>query len=174
MFTKFLAFISKWASKVHFPFTRKKVTQESIYRAIEVLRPGDIILTHTRGELSNVALDHWSHAGVYLPGLIYEATTHGVVRTNLIHFLSRKDDFKILRPTFEFDYITLATFLNDAVGAKYDFEFEQDDQQFYCFELVAQSFNKSSEIKLNPVRTPAGYQFLHKSFGPEHFKHIHI
>lgn len=174
MFTKFVAFISKWASKVHFPYTRKKVSQERIYNAISALRPGDLILTHVAGELSNIALDHWSHGGVYSPGIVYEATTHGVSNTNLIYFLAKKDDFKILRPKFDFDPIVLISFLNNQVGKEYDFEFEQNDQQYYCFELASVGYMQASNVVINPVKTPAGYQYLHRSFNEELFHHIPI
>ena len=174
MWNRFVAKVSKFGAKIHFPYTRKKVTQERIYSAISVLKPGDLILTHTSGEASNIALDHWSHAGIYVPGIVYEATTHGVVNSNLIYFLAKKDDFKILRPTFEFDYIDLASFLNSAVGKPYDFEFEQNDQQYYCFELAAVAYMQSSEIIIDPTKTIAGYQYLHKSFSLENFKEIHI
>lgn len=170
----FFAFISRHASKVHFPFTRKKVEQKDIYKAISVLRPGDIILTHVNGEMSNIALNHWSHVGIYQPGLVYEATTHGVVDSNLVYFLAKKDDFKILRPTFKFDHIQMATFLNGTLGKDYDFEFESNDQQYYCFELAAVAYMQSSEVVINPVKTLAGHQYLHKSFSPDLFIEIPI
>lgn len=172
---KILGKISKKASKIHVPYTRKKVKQSEIAKALSVLRPGDMILTHVDGELTNVVLDFWSHAAAVANiGEVIEATTEGVHPTWLIYFLSHKDKFKILRPTFEFDQIGFVTFLNNAIGKDYDFEFESEDEQFYCFELVAVAYMQVSDVVINPTKTLAGYQYLAKSFSEDLFKEIHI
>jgi len=174
MLKKILSKSSKVVSKVHLPYTRKRVTQLQIEKALSVLKPGDLILTHVDGELSNIVLSHWSHAGISNMGRVYEATTKGVVASWFVYFLAHKDEFKILRPTFDFDHIGLVTFLESAKGLPYDFEFETNDKQFYCFELAAVAYMQVSNVVINPSRTPAGYQYLAKSFSSDLFKEVHI
>jgi len=166
--------ITKWVSKIHLPYTRKRVSQERIISAIKNLKPGDLILTHVDGELSSLFLSKWSHAGVSYTGLVYEATTKGVKESWLVYFLSHKDDFKVLRPQFQFNVNKLMGFLHDCKGKPYDFEFESEDDQFYCFELAAIAYMKSSNVKIEPVKTLAGHQFLAKSFKTDLFKEVHI
>jgi uncharacterized protein YycO len=169
-----MSFLSKLCSKIHLPYTRKRVTQKKIESALYNLKPGDMILTHVDGELSSLLLSHWSHAGISDIGRVYEATTTGVTCSWLVYFLAHKDDFKILRPTFHYDTKILFDFLKNSVGAKYDFEFESGDNQFYCFELVAAAYMQASQAVISPVKTPAGYQYLAKSFLDKNFIEVPI
>ena len=105
---------------------------------------------------------------------VYESTTTGVSCTWLVYFLAHKDDFKVLRPNFQFDTKVLIDFLKKSVGSEYDFEFESGDNQFYCFELVASAYMQASQTVIDPIKTPAGYQYLAKSFLTDKFKEVSI
>ena len=80
------------------PFNHKKMTEAECVAIIGMLKAGDILLSHTRGELSNVALAHWGHAAIYSEKGLYESVTAGNKETDLMFFLSRKDDVMVLRP----------------------------------------------------------------------------
>ena len=110
-FSKILGKLSKFVSHIRLPYVRKKVTQAQIKKVISTCRPGDLVLTHVDGELSSLFLDHWSHAGILDMGLVYDASTTGVDSNWTAFFLARKDDFKILRPKFQFDTKELLDFL---------------------------------------------------------------
>jgi len=161
---KFFGMLSKIVSKIHMPFTHKAMTEALCLEAMAVLQDGDILLTHTRGELSNVVLSHWGHAGSFMQGKVFEATTAQIKKTCPIFFLSRKDDVIILRPKLGVKIADMHYFLAENVGRSYDFEFESNDGQFYCFELVAEALKMSSNLSINQVRTPLGKQYLAKSF----------
>lgn len=156
---------SKAISKVHMPYTHKKVSWERISECLKVIQPGDCILTHIDGELTNIFLDYWSHIGIY-PGdtLIHESVTKGKLESNLIYFLAHKDDFLILRPKFKIDYRELLDWLKKQKNLKYDFEFEMNDEQWYCFELVAVAYMMASNEVINPVKILGREQYLAKSF----------
>lgn len=167
IFQKVINAGSKLISKIRVPFTHKKMTESRCIKALNILQDGDIILTHTSGEFSNLVLDYWSHAGIYVKGKIYEATTESVKKTSPMFFLARKDDILIMRPILKVDAELAYDFLEENLGKSYDFEFESNDGQFYCFELVAETLNECSKYNIQQVRTPIGKQYLAKCFiGP--------
>lgn len=166
---KILGFLSKIVSKIHAPFNHKKMTEQECIEIIESLKDGDVLLTHTSGELSNFFLDYYSHGAIFSKGGLFEAVTKGTKETDPMFFLSRKDDVLVLRPKFHINTDTLHYFLSSNTGKGYDFEFESEDGQFYCFEYVACGINKNAKVKVYPVRTPAGSQYLSKSFQNENF-----
>jgi hypothetical protein len=164
--------LAKLISKVHIPTNHKRMTEARCHAILECLKDGDIILTHTRGELSNVFLDKYGHAGIYLNGFIYEATTEFVKRTDPMFFLARKDDIKIMRPIAHFEPSEVLYFLEENLGHAYDFEFESGDGQFYCFELAAEALMCGRFPKISKVSTPLGEQFLAKSFMTGNFMEV--
>ena len=166
---KLFAKISKLVSKIHMPFTHKKMTEDECLKIMSILQDGDVVLTHTSGELSNVALAHFGHAGIFMSGRIYEATTLKVKRTHPLFFLARKDDIRVLRPKLGMKTADMFYFLEENLGLAYDFEFESDDGQFYCFELVAEAFKMGSNLSVNKVKTPIGEQYLAKTFMTNEF-----
>lgn len=166
---KILGLISKLISKVHMPFNHKKMTEQECIEIIEIVQDGDVLLTHTRGELSNVVLAYFGHGSIFSKGGVYEAVTQGTKETDPMFFLSRKDDVLVLRPKFHINKETLHYFLSSNKGKGYDFEFEMNDGQFYCFEYIASGINKNASVKVYPVRTPLGPKYLAKSFQNENF-----
>lgn len=156
----------KFFSRIHLPFSRKKVSEKLIEEFLKTLKDGDCVLSHVSGELTNFGLDHWSHGAIFYDGAFYEATTEGVKRTNPIYFMSKKDDLLHLRPRFKIQNELSLSFLNSKINSSYDFEFEDRDNEFYCFELVAFSYLYSTfdNIKIDKKRTLLGKQFLASSF----------
>lgn len=171
-FKKIMSKIAQITSKIHMPYTRKKVTQEIVYRALKVLKPGDLILTHVDGELTSIVLSYYSHAAIYDIGTVWEATTHGVVESNIIFFLAHKDDFAIYRPNFKFDAHKIPEFLKTTLGVAYDFEFNSDNKTFYCFELAAVAYMQTSKAIISPIKTIAGNQYLSRSFMTDNFTRV--
>lgn len=167
--------ISKFISKIHYPCTRKLITYNQIKRAKNHLRDGDIILTHVRGELSNIFLSHWSHGGVYFEGEVHELTTHGKESNELAFFLGHKDDFAILKPLFEIDKIKLAKYLEASKNFKYDYKFENDSEKFqYCFEFCAKALMACSNERIHPVKVLFREQFLPESFTERLFLQVKV
>lgn len=166
-----IRFLARFFSRIHIPCSRKLLHEHEIFSTIKSLRDGDIILTHVRGELTNLGLSFWSHAGIYYQGKVYEATTSGVVATDPIYFFAKKDAAALYRPKFCFDLKSLYAFLNSNLNAPYDFEFEDSDNEFYCFELVARSFYYSSIalIKFKKRNTLLGSKYLASTLQDENY-----
>lgn len=145
------------------------MTEIECIELIKILKDGDIALTHTNGELSNFFLDHWGHGAIFSDGEFGEAVTAGTKKTDPMFFLSRKDDVLILRPKFKINKDTLSSFLSINSGREYDYEFQKEDIQFYCFEYVACAINQNARVKVYPVKTLLGQKYLAKSFINENF-----
>ena len=141
-----------WTSKVYMPFSRKKITGANYYLWRDSIKIGTVILTKTRGELSNLINPvEIKHAAIYVgdpydEGVKYvmEATSKGVVLTDLVTFLTTKDLAVGCYPKFirSKEKLTeeLQACVNSYVGIPYDYLFNGDDKAFYCFELVADCF----------------------------------
>lgn len=119
------------------PFNHKDMTEEECYQIEAIIQPGDVILTATRGEFSNVFLEYWSHGMIFSKSGLWEATTKGVRKSHIMYALGRKDDVIILRPRFKLDLNRMDAFCKYAEGTAYDYGFESSAEELYCFELVA-------------------------------------
>lgn len=131
-----------------------RIHANDIFRAEELLKPGDIILTRTDKTFSELAIPgFWSHAALYVggafmspdkiisSGMVIEATSDGVVFHHLFDCLGHADHFCVLRPPAELmnpdilaEIITRALSI---VEKPYDFFFiDGEDSAFFCSEVV--------------------------------------
>ena len=155
----------RWISTIHFPFTKKKVTGVQYFYWLQLLKPGDIFLTSTRGEFSNwINPSQFKHGAIYygfdvdmIPS-VYEATKKGVHYIDLVSFLTSKDRIIILRNKgmrVE-DEIYFLEFFEDVDGLPYDDQFSTANKKYYCFELLA----KALEYSIDKYEAP-----MEKIFG---------
>ena len=149
----------KYLGKVHLPFTVKKIDGEFYFKYLKKLKPGDVILSTTKGQLSNLYNPtKFKHCAMYLgeiDGIPYviEATAKGVIKTDLVtHFLT-KDEIKILRPVFlnAIDH----KFINENAyqifqGTAYDYMFTKGNNSYYCYELAVCILETVSNIIIYP------------------------
>jgi hypothetical protein len=134
----------KWIGKQHVPFSHKKITGEHYYQMRDQIKPGCILLTVTRGELSNlINPGEMKHAAVYVGGqtikYVVEAVGKGVVQTDLVTFLTTKDEVVILDPLGGLDAMRykIAACTKTQIGKAYDFLFSFATQnKYYCAELI--------------------------------------
>lgn len=148
----------KWASGKHLPYTHKGVTGLDYYKVLPLLKPGHIFVTKIRGELTSLIIPgYWSHAAIYTPQVIgninefvTEAEGPGVVRTDLVTFLTTKDAFMILEPIGVPDYVMdlAADMAHRGLGERYDYQlniiFGSDiPQAFYCSGLVWWAYDRA-------------------------------
>jgi cell wall-associated NlpC family hydrolase len=136
--------LTKWIGTLHAPFSRKKLSAKD-YREIKLLaKPGYVLLSRARGEFSNLFIPgHWSHAAILADNeKVVEATYHGVVETDLIDFVLKKDYVALMEPTFASESIreTSGVFALSYIGKPYDFMFDSGVDAFYCSELVYQCY----------------------------------
>jgi uncharacterized protein YycO len=106
---------------------------------------GDVVLSFTRGEITNLLIEgDFKHCGIYAgSGKIIEATSRGVVLTELEDFCSSKDRIAVCRPTFcsEKEIIAAVRYARDRKGSEYDYYFEPNENAFYCAELIAKAYD---------------------------------
>jgi len=148
---KLLAFTSKIVANIHMPYSRKLITGRDLLELRKLIRPGDVIITKTCGELGNVGIPgFYGHAAiVYDLNYVIEATTSGVAKSEICSFLLKKDYAVLVRPTFakDGDMLVAAREANRQVGKPYDYKFNTSDiASFYCSELVWWSYNQAMGV----------------------------
>jgi hypothetical protein len=139
-----IRYLARIAGTIHAPFSHKEVTSKDFAELLDLCAPGDIVLTHTKGELTNLLIPgFWKHAAMVSTDkdLVIEAVGQGVKRTCWFDFLRTKDYLVLVRPDRtpqkRFDAARQAETL---LGLGYDYEFESGDKEFYCSELVNVSY----------------------------------
>ena len=149
----------EWWGKLHVPFTHKRVTGKHYYLLRDKIEVGTVLLTTTRGEFSNlINPERIKHAGIYIgdsdgDGIRYvvEAVGKGVVKTDLVTFLTTKDLAIGCRPNFltNEDKVQIPVEAHRILGIPYDYLFAKDSTAMYCFEAVAHIFKMvRPELKL--------------------------
>lgn len=146
--TKVSPFV-KWFGSLHLPFTRKKITGKDYYKWRDNITIGDVFLTTTNGELSNlINPSKIKHSGLYVGDIlgneikyVAEATGKGVVLTDLVTFLTTKDmviGCRLKDKKDDLYQFELQQHVKRYVGREYDYIFNSGKDSFYCFELCAQ------------------------------------
>jgi uncharacterized protein YycO len=143
LFFNFVSMISFFISKIHLPWSTLKIKANGYRSILERISNGDILLSYTEGELSNVFIPgQWSHTAMFLdsewiPGVI-EATSEGVIHTDIIDFCLSKDKICLLRPTFLSESEKSECLKRGVrqLGKPYDYAMRSDTKAFYCSELI--------------------------------------
>jgi hypothetical protein len=138
---------TKLIGKVHAPWAHKKVGGLHYNAALALLEPGDVLMSRTDGELTNLFIPgFWSHGAVYVgDGWVVEAIGEGVVYTDLVTWMTTKDAVRVCRPLFA-SYAqreAAALWARSFVGRRYDYSFASGNDAFYCFELTYAIYQKA-------------------------------
>lgn len=154
--------IAKLIGKIHAPFSHKLVDALDYEQILARSLPGDILLTHTSGEFTNLfILGFWKHSAIVgVNGAVIEAVGEGVKRTHFFDFLRGKDYVSLVRlPVTERVRTDAASWATKYLGSGYDFEFESNDAEFYCSELVNTCFKLAGyePIKKNSQILPSDF-----------------
>tara|TARA_R110000787_G_scaffold5686_9_gene20560 strand:- start:2018 stop:2614 length:597 start_codon:yes stop_codon:yes gene_type:complete len=170
-----------WWGGFHMPFSRKKVTGKHYFATRENINVGDVLLATTNGEFSNlINPEKIKHGGLYVgdilgSGIMYviEATGKGTILTDLVSFLTTKD---LVIGTRMVDVNTGNTLQIQKtsmtyLGRKYDYLFENDDDDVYCFELAARILEEVASVELTQFEVvPGKSTYSYKTFlGDEKF-----
>lgn len=111
----------------------------------ESLALGDVVLSYTSGELTNLLIEgEYKHCGIYAgSSKIIEATSKGVTITELDDFCASKDKVGVFRSKFcsEKQKIAAVRYARDRRGSSYDYYFEPNEHAFYCAELIAKAYD---------------------------------
>ncbi len=133
-------------SWIHGPWTRKKSSQDDVVAIKEVVKTGDIILTHTRGEFTTLTIPgYWKHVEIYDGnGKTIGAVAPKVRKTWLENVIHKTDYWCILRTkdhTTE-DEMLIVTKAETFIGKYYDMRmnFNKPDR-VSCSELYYHVIN---------------------------------
>lgn len=137
--------LTQFALKFHKP---PRLISGKDYRSYGESLPlaGSVLVSLTDGEWANYLIpDYWSHNAIYTgEGTVIEATAMGgVIETDLIDFMMRKDYIVAMEPKFASaeQMKKAVAHARTQVGKKYDFEFNYSDvESFYCSELIYWSY----------------------------------
>lgn len=151
---QFLVPFVKWMGKVRAPWTVKDGIY-AFYPLLDTLEVGDIILTETLGELSNIFNPgQYKHALVFVGDqqvngrtvpCIIEAIGRGVVMRPLVEFLADKDKICVVRRRDKISKKQTAVgiqFLKEQIWKPYDYKFNAELGKMSCFycSLLAYDF----------------------------------
>jgi len=153
--------VLEFISGKHAPYTHKKITGKQYYQWRDKISVGTVILTTTRGELTNIFNPvKIKHSGIYVGKIlnddicyIAESTRNGVILTDLVTFLTTKDIAIGCKPKFivtDNQKFGIQEKALNYIGKKYDYYFEKNKDEMYCFELcfhcLGNAHLKSREI----------------------------
>jgi hypothetical protein len=145
---KMLAPIVAFIGKIYAPFSKKKITGDEYYLWRDLIRPGYVLLTSTKGQLSNlINPSELNHGGIYTGGdkikYVAEALGSGVKVNNLVKFMTSVDVIVIIKPKFgnHQQHKMAGESALKYIGLPYDYIFKKGDDAFYCFELIAKAYN---------------------------------
>lgn len=159
--------------KIHAPFSDRLIKGEDFCNFQFDLLPGDIVLSRIRWHLTNLFIPgFWKHAAIIChDGNIIEATAEGVHKTSLFDFVSTKDYLCVLRLKTANRAIPSKASLQaeNMIGADYDYEFESNNQAYYCSELVAAAYQLEG-IELVKTDSVLGRQEIMPAAFRESFK----
>jgi len=147
------------------------LNEKDIEIAKEILKPGDVVLVGTIGTMSHEQIGGpVTHAMFYLQeGVFLHSARDGVEKINQDVVFKKYQTMAILRPKEDYNAEDLTSFALSQQGKPYDTRFEMDDDDaFYCTELVARSLEEAGQkINLPPVE-PIGILRI-DGIHPKHF-----
>ena len=136
--------ISKYFPWLYYDTTNPKVTGDVIFKMIDILKPGDIIIRGWDSYLDSFFIKgDYSHAGIYIGNnTVIHAVSPNVCETSIIDF-SLCDRICVIRPdNYNRKSVIIAKqFVENNIP--YDFNFSvHDSNALFCFELAAKSYPK--------------------------------
>lgn len=161
MFAYFVHLVSGWFWKVFgntkvfkFPLwfvydpEDPGVDGEHLLKLMRSVRPGDIIMRGWRHYLNGFFIPgEYSHGGVCLgEDMVMHAVSAGVVKCNILDF-AMADRVCVLRPSRgQEDAVRKAIEFMES-KTPYDYKMTEGQEALYCFELCAECYKDSTEIK---------------------------
>ena len=142
------SWLLQWLGNLHFPFTHKQLKFKEYEAILMIAQRGDILLTRTRGEISNLGIPgYWKHGGIYrAKNSVFHATGVGTHVINLADFIMSRDSVVVLRPKDESVKIALGfmDFFKEFDNKPYDYAFRYRNDEYTCAELLAALLRKAN------------------------------
>jgi hypothetical protein len=156
-----------WLGKLYLRTSEPKIKGYHYYKWRDEILPTDIILTSSDGEIGSNLINpsDIKHGGIYLGDLgdgvcmLSEALGEGITHTDLVSFLTSKDIVVVLRPIFQYDKKKVIESAISRNGLDYDYEFETNDNEYYCFEHIAKAFIDQNKNLVFKKSEKLGYEY---------------
>lgn len=132
--------ISLFLSKIGFRFGHGHISYAQVQEVLKHVKPGSIILTRIKGELSNFMIPgFYTHAALVLDSnVVIEALYPKVKLTNMYDFMMSKNHIVVVEPQFanEAEMFRASQKGYELLDSDYDLNFEPNNKAFYCSEVV--------------------------------------
>lgn len=142
--------IQKAMQKLHPPYAQTTVKKAE--EVMHLMLPGDILISREAWHFTNLFIPgFWSHAAIYGYGEVIESVAPAVQKVDWKDWVIEKHNWCVLRPfeeneangAFAFEYA------RQMIGRLYDYEFKKNNSNFFCSELVYDSWQNSSKWTQN-------------------------
>lgn len=139
--------LTREIGELHAPYSHKLVSGRDYFQVRQMLATGQVLVSRTEGEASNLLIPgFWSHAALVADSqYVYEAIGRGVVRTDIVTFLTSKDYVLLIEPTFAnaAQREVAVKWAAKMEGRPYDYHFTSSNRAFYCAELVWAAYQEA-------------------------------
>jgi uncharacterized protein YycO len=143
--------ISRLIGHVYMAPKAREIRARDVDAILEIVRKGDVLITYSVGEFTNILIEgEYKHCAVYIGlGYVVEAVGHGVHKVLFDDFCASKDKIAVCRPLFcgEYEMSLAAEFCSKQIGKPYDYSFEPTEDAFYCAELAAEAYKIATNGK---------------------------
>lgn len=162
--TCLVAKFAKMTGGIHGPWTHKFMSQDNVEDILEIIQPGDIILTHTRGELTTATIPgFWKHCEMYIgDNFVVGAVAPQVRKTRLENIIHKTDYVAVARliDVTPEERIIMVDEVKKFIGVYYDLgmDFNKPDK-VCCSELMYNAVNKARTAFLN-LRERLGFDTI--------------
>ena len=141
--------IAKVVGKLHAPYSKCLITNNDYEYLKSTLKPYDIILTRSNGELTNLFIKgFYTHATMVVNNScdVIEATGDGVHTTSLFDLLKRIDYCAVI--TYRYNNTSKPIPMIKYIGKPYDYLFKSKNSSYYCSELVLSILEDINNTKI--------------------------
>lgn len=140
----FMPFV-KFFAHIYVAFKKPEMNGRAFRSIQNLIRPGDVLLSYTKGEASNFFnRERFTHGALYVgDGIIVESVGTGVREDHLSNFCFKKDHVIVLRFTKKVFIESVISFAIAQKGREYDNDFEDNGKKYYCFELIAAAYKQA-------------------------------
>lgn len=137
--------IQKVMQKIHPPYAQTTVKQAE--DVMKFMLPGDILISREAWHFTNLFIPgFWSHAAIYGNGQVVESVAPMVQIVDWRDWVIEKHNWCVLRPT-QTDNSSgrdAFSYAKTTLGRFYDYQFKKNNSNFFCSELVYESWEAAS------------------------------
>lgn len=155
IFRKIFANIIFFIGVTKIPFKKNKLTLSDYYKALKVIKKGDLVLVgHSMRVSGYFVKGQFKHALLYIKNKkLIHTIADGVEIIDMYNVFKKYDSMIILRPNLE-DNVrektisNTITYARKQIGKPYNFHFKSEEEKFICTDLIYSAY-KNGGFKIN-------------------------